>query len=269
MRRFTGLPSGSLRSSRTASLPMIWQGWFAYTEGRLQAAARFYERAIAIDPNNTSLLRVLVSFLTSIGRADEAVAVGRYLLLRDPACAVCIGNLAFALRAAGKPEDSVEALEAILAWHTPRPGFYWTLGVSCLIAGQPQRALDTFELESLDGNREMGIIMALHDLGRFEEFESRLAQLHEDTGGYEAIARIYAWAGNADKAFEWLYRMVEMEGPSMLGHIDTDLYSRIKSDPRWRELRSKYGFEERVPESIEFNFTLPSGASLPDRGSSP
>ena len=133
------------------------------------------------------------------------------------------------------------------------------------MAGQPQRALDTFELETRDGNREMGIIMALYDLGRFEEAESRLLKLHEDTGGYESIARIYAWTGDADKAFEWLYRMVEVEGPSMLAYIDTDLYSKIKPDPRWKELRMKHGIEDFVPGSIEFNYTLPSDPSLPSR----
>ncbi len=49
----------------------------------------------------------------------------------------------------------------------------------------------------------------------------------------ECVARIYARIGNNDKAFEWLGRMVAMQGPKMLQYIDTDLYEKIKSDSRW------------------------------------
>jgi len=53
---------------------LIWQGWFAALDKDMQTAAKFYEKAIQIDPNNTDLARVLVIFLTDIGRPDDAVA---------------------------------------------------------------------------------------------------------------------------------------------------------------------------------------------------
>jgi hypothetical protein len=51
----------------------------------------------------------------------------------------------------------------------------------------------------------------------------------------------------------------------MLGYIDTDLYAKIKPDPRWKELRSKHGIEDFEPGSVQFNYTLPSGAHPPIR----
>lgn len=242
---------------------MIWQGWFATLDGDMQAAAKFYEKAMRIDPNNTDLARVLVVFLTNIGRPDDAVALSRYLLLRDPACAVCVGNLASALRSAGDPGAAAAALESILEWHTAQPGYYWSLGVGWLVANQAQKALDAFEKEEgYKGNREIGIIMALHDLGRTEEFESRFTRYRSDEADPESVARIYAWIGDNDNAFKWLEKMIETDGPGRLRDVDTDLYAKIKTDPRWQKMRSEYGYGEKPKDPIDFTFTLPLGAEI-------
>ena len=240
----------------------IWQGYLANQAGDLQSAAEFYEKALSIDPGNTSLLRVLTVFLHNIGRPDDAIALGHYLLLRDPACATCIGNLAFVYRSIGEPEKSAKVLESTLSWHAPGAGFYWSLGTSWLVAGRPQQALDAFEKEVLVGNREMGTLMALHDLGRIEEFDSRFSTFRNDAStSAEAVARIYAWVGDNDNAFAWIDRMIEVDGPAMLFAIDTDLYARIKSDPRWKRLRSEHGIEDVTPLSIDFSYSLPAGAA--------
>lgn len=241
---------------------LIWQGWFAFTEDNLQEAAGFYEKAMRVDPNNTSLLRVLVSFLIRIDRPDEAVALGKYLLLRDPACAVCMNNLARAYRSSGRHEEAAHTLESLLAWHSPTTHFYWSLGVSWLVAGQPEKALAIFEKEFSDGQREMGTIMALHDLGRTEEFETRFAQFRNDTIYAESVARIYAWIGDKDRAFEWIDRMIEESGPEMVQQIDSDLYVKLRPDPRWRALREKHGYDDAQTEPIDFAYELPPGASI-------
>ena len=246
---------------------LIWQGWFAYRRDDLREAAGFYEKAMSIDPNNVDLLRVVTLFLIRIGRTDEAIAMGNYLLLRDPSCGACIGNLAYAYQSVGRHEESARELEEFLSWHAPSGGSYWSIGVSWLLAGFPDRALAAFELESLEGNREMGTIMALHDLGRMDEFETRFAILRNDAesgGEAEAIARIYAWIGSNDEAFEWLNKGVELDGPKILAQIDTDLYAKIKPDPRWRTLRDKYVYHDEPiepVEAIEFRYTLPTGVS--------
>ena len=63
-------------------------------------------------------------------------------------------------------------------------------------------------------------------------------------------------------AFEWLDKMIEVEGPELLSSIDTDLYAKIKSDPRWRSMRDKYGYFDTPVEAIDFTYSLPPGASI-------
>jgi hypothetical protein len=48
----------------------------------------------------------------------------------------------------------------------------------------------------------------------------------------------------------------------MLAAIDSDLYEKIKSDPRWRTLRDKHGYYDKPVVAIEFNYALPPGMSI-------
>jgi len=81
---------------------LIWLGWLTYTQGNLKAAASYYEKAMNVDANNVDLLRVVGVFLNRIGRPEEAIALGNYLLSRDPACATCMNNLAYFYRLVGR-----------------------------------------------------------------------------------------------------------------------------------------------------------------------
>lgn len=113
-----------------------------------------------------------------------------------------------------------------------------------------------FEREFDEGNREIGVILALHDLGRVSEFESRFSRLRDALNRAEPIARIYAWTGNADTAFAWLDKAIEQDGPGIFAGIDTPLYEKILLDPRWRELRKRQGLLDGKEIQIEFDQSL-------------
>ena len=89
-------------------------------------------------------------------------------------------NLARAYELAGRYEESALVLRKVLSWHAPSEGSFWSIGRYWLFAGRPDEALAVFEQESDAGLRDMGVIMALHDLGRMDEFEERL--LHRVLG---------------------------------------------------------------------------------------
>jgi len=224
---------------------------------RPHAAARYMEAAIAADPANLSTLRVAAFFLSELGRTDEAIAVGNYIVRRDPACGSCVSALAQAYRRSGRHAEAVETLESILEWRPPDGEFNWHLGVVYLFSGEPGKALELFEAEKDEG-AEVGYIAALHDLGRHDEAQGMLARqtLKKDEGMAEAIARMYAWLGDNDKAFEYL-EMAMMENPNVATSLGTDFYNRIKGDPRWDELLSRYGIVTWDQLDIEFNPALP------------
>lgn len=230
---------------------LTWQGWFADRDKNYQSAARFYEKALQVDPNDVNLLRVVVVFLTRIDRTEEAITLGIRLAYRDPACVVCADNLAWAYAQAGQHKEAAQIYETIPSWGGA--GDYWSLGVEWLLAGFPEKALASFEKDVDEKRRETGILLVLPELGRMEEFEARFARLRSDPADPERIASIYAQIGNSDKTFEWLDKAIELEGAKVLGWIYPDLYQKVKSDPRWRAMRDKHGYFDEPVEGVEFD----------------
>lgn len=240
-----------------------WLAGFAEREGDLQTAALYLERAVAgaRDSNLYLQLGIVAQWLAMLGRMDEAAALGRYVVDRDPACTPCVNIMAIVLRRAGRHREAAEVFEKLLEWRDGTPQIYWNLGVIWLVAGEPEKAFEYFE-QAPPGNREMGRMLALHDLGRLDEFESDFSDRWADPEQHpEGVARIAAWTGQNDLAFEYLELAVDREGPEIVQAIKrgSDLYEPIKSDPRWQLFLDRYdtAVEEDLSH-IRFNPKLPA-----------
>ena len=207
--------------------------------------------------NPESGIHMVTHFLIELGRQDDAYALTKFLVDRDPACTDCLVFLAYQERLAGRHQEAADWLEQTLKWHAPTPSLHWHLGVIWLVAGKPERAMGYFEQiddEQLDGNKLMGRLMALYDLGRYAEFEDEFARARdEELLDPEATARIYAWAGQNDEAFRWLDEMVAKDGPSKAIWVKTDLYRRLHADPRWQAFLEKHGATDEKYSSISFD----------------
>lgn len=237
---------------------------FAMRDGDLQAAADYLERAVADrdSPDLPLAQSVAARMLARLGRYDEATALAKYAIDRDPACNVCVHNLAQVGRLAGRHREAAEALEELLEWRDLSGYDYWNLGVAWLVAGEPAKALKRFEEDNYGPGRDLGRLLALHDLGRLEEFEAEFSKLRANPEVHpETHARVAAWTGQNDLAFEYLERAVEREGPAIVQSIKkgSDLYGPIKPDPRWQAFLDRYdtAMEEDLSH-IRFNPKLPA-----------
>jgi TolB-like protein/Tfp pilus assembly protein PilF len=236
-----------------------WRAWDAWKwQDDYQAAAQYFEYMIAADPYNPeSGIHMTTHFLMELGRQDEAYALAKYEVDRDPACTDCLSYLAYQDRLAGRHREAADWLERTLEWHAPTPSLYWNLGVVRLVAGEPERAMDYFEQlddEEWRGNRTMGRLMALYELGRYAEFEDEFARVRDDERfDPEGIARLYAWAEQNDEAFRWLDEMVAKYGPASAHIVKTDLYARLHADPRWLAFLEKHGATGEEYSSISFD----------------
>ena len=238
-------------------------GWLAYLAeldgADLQTVATYRERAIAGGTDTNVYLQMSrgVRMLALTGRIDEAIALARYVVERDPACSTCVYQLVYVYRQAGWHERAALELEKLLEWREGSVGIFWSLGVAWLVAGAPDKALAYFA-QATPGPGELGRLMALHDLGRTAEFEAALEEAQaEDRFDAEGLARIYAWTGQNDRAFALLERMVRVQGPSSVANVKTDLYEPIKSDPRWQAFLERYGATDDDLLQIEFDPPLP------------
>ena len=234
-----------------------WRAWIALSwDSDPQAAARFMERALRRNPRDLDILRSVAWFLSDLGREDEAIAVAKYVAIRDPACISCLINLSVIHRTAGQFDDAEKILQEAIEWAPDRPGIYWALGSVLLMAGKPDEAFDAFT-QMKHHSSQLGRILALHDLGRLEEFESEFATFRlANQDNYEGIARIYAWTGDNDQAFEWLEKHADETGPNMLAQLGAGFYDKLKADSRWQAMLVKHGVDQTLYDDVNFDFTL-------------
>ena len=92
--------------------------------------------------------------------------------------------------------------------------------------------------------RRFGLALVFHALGRQGEANAALAELIEKDHAAMAyqIAQVYAYRGEADKAFEWLDRAYEQHDQGLTYFLRGDpLLVRIEGDPRYKAFLERMG----------------------------
>jgi TolB-like protein/Flp pilus assembly protein TadD len=226
----------------------------------LAAAATHFERALTLDPLNPNVLASAAWMLNTLGRLDEALSIRAELAGRDPVNVNALYNLGLDQLNASRYDDAVASFRTVLSLDAGNGGTHCLLGVALLYKGDAPDALTEFEQETLDTYRMIGLPMAYYALGRKDDSDNALAAVigkYEKEAPYN-IAHVYAFRGEADKAFEWLDKAVEYGDPGLSDIVTEGLFANIRSDPRWLPFLQRIG---RAPEQlakIEFKVTLPA-----------
>ena len=110
----------------------------------------------------------------------------------------------------------------------------------------PNNELLEIQLETGKEWRQLGIVLALHALGKHEEEIERREEYIAEYGNVWMfqVAQMYAFHGDIDSGFEWLNRAYDGRDSGMtLVHADPFL-SSLRDDPRWGQLLQKMGLSE-------------------------
>jgi adenylate cyclase len=238
----------------------------------LAAAAQHIKRALALDPADLNVLGNSATLLAFLGRLDEALALAEAVVRRDPVNVAALHNLGLYQRAAGRLDASIASYRTVLSLAPGSGDAHSDIGNVLLLKGDAQGALAEIEQETSEVWKAIGLPMAYYALGRKADSDAALAALiakYEKDGPYN-IASVYAYRGEADKAFEWLDKAVGY-GDGGLGEIVTEnLFDNIRADARWLPFLRKLGKAPEQLAKIEFEVTLPqaegataSGAAHP------
>jgi TolB-like protein/Flp pilus assembly protein TadD len=239
-------------------------GWFAMTiDNDLFAAAQYLERALQLEPTNPSIIRKAAHLSASLGRLDEAITLDEFVTARDPVSAAAHSNLGLYYIFARRWDEAIDSYNTSL---TLSPGFIGAqsaIGVALLFKGDLQGALEAMQLDdSVFGM--IGLPLVYHALGQANESDAALAELiekHEQGWAYN-IAYVFAYRGEADRAFEWLDKAVENKDGGLSEIIGERLFDNIHDDPRWLPFLESIGKSPEQLDVIEFEVTLPElGAS--------
>jgi TolB-like protein/Flp pilus assembly protein TadD len=225
----------------------------------LAAAARHYERALALNPTNTGIIGGAASLAWGLDRLDEAIALGEYAVAHDPVNSTARHNLGLSYGWAGRFDEAIASFNTELSLSPGSSSAQYGIGAALLLKGEPEAALAAMQQESSDAWRLIGLPMAYHALGQTADSDAVLAQLIEkyEEGAAYNIAYVLAFRGEADRAFEWLDKAVEYSDAGLSEILVEPLFANLHDDPRWLPFLESIGKSPEQLAAIEFNVTLP------------
>jgi serine/threonine protein kinase/TolB-like protein len=235
-------------------------GKVALYQGDLVGAAREIGRALALDQTDLGVVGQGALLLQSLGRLDDALALDHVIVRRDPVNVSALFNLGTDQLWAGRLDAAMASFRTVLSLSPGRSGAHATIGEVLLLKGDAPAALAEIEQEPSEFWRMIGLPMAYHALGCKADSDQALAALitkYEKDGPYN-IACVYAFRGEADKAFGWLDKAVEYGDPGLSEIVVENLFDKIRSDPRWLPFLRRLGKAPDQLAKIEFQVPLPA-----------
>ncbi|NND45046.1 MAG: tetratricopeptide repeat protein [Xanthomonadales bacterium] len=246
--------------------PAIAQlGWItAYHDHDLAAAAKHYERALALEPGNLPVLANASGLAMDLGRLDQAIAMMEFVVARDPVYSSGHHNLAYTYFLGGQYADTVESARRALQLSPGRSGSSVLMGLAQLMMGDAEAALHSMQVEPNDLYRHFGLALSWFALGNTQKADKALATFVEQygSGSPELVAHVHAFRNEPNAAFEWIEKAIGHYG-GFGPEIYTDPVFRVlHGDPRWSALREREGVSQSLLDSIEFNVRLPNERQL-------
>ncbi len=230
-------------------------GWLSMVYGNdLQGAARYLERALALDPTNPQIIRPAAILLMNLVRQEEAIGLLEYAVARDPVSSALHSNLALNYFSAGRPADAVAAYEVALRLSPEAGGVQSFIGQALLAENKPAAALEAMQREPSEPWRLVGLAMAYHALGQAAESDASLEEMIEKYGQewrYN-IAYVIAFRGETDRAFEWLEKAKQINDAGLSEVASAPEFAKARTDPRWLKFLESIGKAPQQLAAIEF-----------------
>lgn len=238
------------------------RGWMAFLYGNdLETAVKYLERALKYDVRNKFALFAAGVINRRIGHNDDAIAFQEAALAVDPLCSGCLYNLMNINMSAGRLDAAQAAAERRMR---VAAGGWFSLGSIHLLKGDIHKALELYDKQKEDRVAWLSHrAIAFHELNEFDARDEALSELTqiEDSYAHFEAARVYAWSGNIDEAFERLERILDPENPDF-----TDVFSNFAwspffrnlwDDPRWLAMREHAGLSADRLAAIEIKLPDP------------
>ncbi|HEY8231001.1 MAG TPA: tetratricopeptide repeat protein [Rhodanobacteraceae bacterium] len=237
-------------------------GWLAMVQNDLPAAARYFERALALDPSDLDVLNNSANLLGTLGRLRPAIAIDEYVLARDPVNPITLQNLGVNYLNAGRYDEAIAKLHTLLSLSPDHGDAHFLIDEALLLKGDAPGGLAQMQQETNEGWRRIGLPLAYCALGRKADADAAFAALIAKDAKESPynIAYDYAFCGEADQAFVWLDKAVAYLDPGLSGIVTDPLFDKIKHDPRWLPFLRKIGYTPEQLAKIKFTVTLPEAA---------
>jgi tetratricopeptide (TPR) repeat protein len=200
-----------------------------------------FKKALELEPANADVVIPAAVLASKLGRFDEAITLTRRAIELDPLRVTAHNNLGSNAYYAGRYDEAEAAFRKALELNPQFPNTHASLGFVYLAQSKTEQALAEMQKESEPPFREQGFALVYYAAGKKKEADAALAdyiEKYQNDAAFQ-IAQVYAYRGEADKAFEWLERAYKQRDGGLAGMKGDPLLRNIEKDPRYRAFLQK------------------------------
>ncbi len=210
-------------------------------------ADRELQQASALGPRDTYGAQVASWLSAALGHWDEARQLAIEAIALDPLNANAHGTIG--LEVYLRSGDLVEAERSLRRALQIAPEYatgHYFLGEALMLQGNLDAATAEFSKETLDDGQLEGSAMVHFAAGRKAESDAQLAEAirHDGASWASEIARVYAFRGERDHAFEWLDRAYDARDEDLYFIKADPLLKNLEGDPRYNAFLHKMNLPE-------------------------
>ena len=208
-------------------------------------AQRESDTAVALEPQNSFVLYAAADLASVLGDFERAERLFRESLVSDPLNPETHFMLAVVLTAEARLDEAEAEVRRCLAISPTYVFGHYLLGYILTAAGR-EEAIAECTHETPEGGQMTCLAEAYYARGRSKEATASLQQAIQVHSSDHAfwIASVFAYVGQADRAFEWLDRAYRQKEPVLQYIKSTPEFSNLRGDPRYKAFLSKM----RLPE---------------------
>jgi TolB-like protein len=198
------------------------------------------QQAFALGPRESKGVATASRLAAARGRWEEAQQLAIEAIELDPLdpeAHLAVGQEIY-LRSGRLVEAEQSLRHALQISPELGTGHYW-LGEALMLQGRYDEALAEFRKETLDDGQLEGSAMVHFATGRKSESDAQLSAAIRHNGALWAseIARVYAYRGEKDLAFEWLDRAYEARDEDLYFIKSDPLVKNLEGDPRYKDTK--------------------------------
>jgi TolB-like protein len=209
-------------------------------------AKREFERALELDPSDTSIYFDYSQLQSNVGDGEQGIALARSAKSIDPQEAGISYTLAQALVLSGRYDEGIEETRTTLTLDDKNWwGYYWR-GLAYSEKGMHDESIDALQKAAAidDSPLIRGVLAnALARAGRRSEALRVIDELiHVSKTRFvsqSSIAMGYAGLGDVDSAFGWLDKSLESHDEAIVWVYRHPMFGQLRNDPRYTELLKK------------------------------
>jgi adenylate cyclase len=246
-----------------ATIPCAWSDIRLLRDFDLAAAADLVRAGLASDPGNEFCIKRLGFLRSSAGQPDKAIEVSTYLNDRDPVTRPADIAQVIDLWSANRLDDAISAIAEARAHGKSQAASISALeGLVRVFRGAPgdlDAALSAVQAESVEGWRLQGMAVVQYARGDHGASDAALEQFiakYAQSWPYN-IAAVYAYRGDADRAFEWLERAFELRDSGIVSLGADPQFRTLHRDSRWLPLLTKLGQSPEQLARVDLDAELP------------